>query len=352
MRNRIDSINIFLIIVLLTIVVIYFLRLSKDLFFEKQIWYMAVNSKFPEGKVDSESPDFKSYPVQVIGARFGNDRDSRNAYERPFAGRDSFNIINESWYKYLGDLYDVYSKELYPNIFTVEWFAFNEGKFYSISQKISYEKVKKYAERLKKSPDDKLFVCATILPEGKLMLSAGLNLFDKEKNKDPKFYPFDTITAQVINKNWEILKNKDASLKNIKQPEDYTSLINKKYRWNQQIDIPAHYERNGLSFETFDDHSIDTTNEYRSLPKTLWVAWSDQDVDYNTTLTFDANELQTDFRKLEQNPAGGTIRLVCKINMEKPDASVFLTKGGTTISLGNIIKTEINQDSIETEGDE
>ena len=337
MKERIDYINAFLLLIFITIAVLFGKNLLSTSFFDKQKWSIVVNAD-----------ELTNVPVQIINAEFSNDTD--NASYRKLGMYDEFTIINENKKQFAGYYENDAEVTLYPTNFTGTWFSFADKKFYKFHHKISYEKVKEIAKKVKTGINGKIVFSATLLAKGRVIISVGKQVKNIADNVNYSLLPIDTLKAVHENIDWKILISNNNNLKDVENLNDYIDIICKKQKWYFNVLMPSNTSLNALFIDAFNKQEINngtynniTVPSNRLLPSYFQLQWQTaENEQYSTDWHFKANEILNAFKELQLNDENKPVKIEFIRDENIANYRLLLSNGTKTISLKNADESEVN----------
>ena len=355
MKKKEAFINIGLLIIFIVISLFYYVRLRKDKYFERYNYIATVNSDVndPKIKPQDSTRSKRENIVQILDGHFINLENDTISLKDP-------NILYGEWRDddtaslsfYDRDDSDRY-KRLFPSRIFLKWYSFDEQKFFSIKSELPYDKILKGVKNVIPNDWQNMFICATILPKGKVSIS----LFKKSNTKgfnDFLFKPIDTLTAKTTTENWKIVKNYQPYFKNITSQSNLTTLLKDKHKWRFFIEIPEKSQIEFSGLDLFNDHFFNGFYEGNPslmkeniLPKTFEVDWISNGTKYRIEWQFDGEEILSAFRSLEKINNNSEIELKMHIPEDNSVVSVVLQKGNSIYKLQNISDREKNTTPVE-----
>ena len=320
MKNKIlNIVNIFLLGILAILIMLYFITKVKNKENEKVSWTAEIRS-FSENAASKNTNIIKV----IDGLFYNNFNHSTRTIDS-----DSRDLTSSESRE---SIYFPTYKELLPDSINLKYFSVDERKFYHLQTKIPYDLIRNAESKVANLTKLSL----EILPKGKIFLK-----------KDQEDFPSINIASyqakettgdleQLIYK--ESLGEKYKDFEGLDSINDFSDLLQKKYHWVLKTDLEAGDHLMNANAYSFAEQQIydleeENLNVNENIPKTFHVRFGNTDK-YGIDYYFEANEILTAFRKLNENNGAEPILLTFKLYKNKP-AECKLSRNGQIISLKN-----------------
>lgn len=319
MKSKILNIlNIFLAGILVVLIMLYFMAKVKKKESEKVLW---------TAEIRSFSENSKPNIIKVIdGVFYSNYNNSRKEIDN-----DSKDLTSSSSRE---SIYFQKNTELLPDSLNLKYFSIDERKFYQLRTKIPYDRLK----NAKKNSKDLTKLSCEIYPKGKVILK--IDQEDLPSINIASYRAKETVgnLDQLIYK--ESLGEKYNDYEGIENINDFSDLLQNKYRWIFKVDLEAGDQiLNAYAYSFAEQNIFDlkekSLNEFENIPKTFYVRFGNVN-QYGFDYYFNSLEILNAFRKLDKINGPEPITLIFKLFKNKP-AECELFKNGQIISLKDLV---------------
>ncbi|MCY0970731.1 hypothetical protein [Chryseobacterium wangxinyae] len=324
--KQVFLINIFLSVILFSVlsVLMYKLIINKE--FEKIEWGTMIISKTMR-KSDKE----KTVENLILNFYIKNSNDYMSGY--------FFDYNSESHWEidpYLNAIskeimYDSSNRTLLPNELRLSYFSFEEKCNYDLKTVLPYSKIKDVCKEESK-------IIVSILPKGRILI------LGQNENSDNLILPLIEFQAKKAKANLDILKIGNASVKNINNLADFITLFTEKINWKLRLELTPNAEIEDKSILSFGDKSINNAFEtsYRSIPQKIRLRWKNKDCSYISDYYFDPGEILTGFIKLKELADSSPIELFGRYNDKKKIIEFYLVRDKVSFALKNLYPIELH----------
>lgn len=336
LKDRTNLINLFLFLLFLSI--LFLLKQEKIINreSEKYNWGFSLYSNLDvtddvTKNNDVTVVDRPIYLTQIISAELINTFDNSGSDLE----KHSKNTIINNDLIYSSDEPNNFKKIL-PNTIKLEYYSFEENKFYMLNTKLDYDKIINFANKKEKNTNLRFVI--NILPKGKVDF-----YFDESTNN--KFF-IQNLNCKEVKYDWEKLKIErntslgseqtyadKKNLENILEFKDYIDLVKNIHKWTLVVNLNDNKNSNDIYIKGFDNqrlsgnnHSIEKKIIYSKIPESIRIK--------NINYSFDGFEILTAFKKIENIKNSLPIEILC--NRDKNSFKCFLQKGDVIIDLKNI----------------
>ena len=223
--------------------------------------------------------------------------------------------------------------ELLPDSLNLKYFSIDERKFYQLQTKIPYDLIKNAEQN---STDFTKLSCE-IYPKGKVILKIDQEDFPSINIASYRAKETTGNLDQLIYK--ESLGEKYNDYEGIENINDFSDLLQNKYRWIFKVDLEAGDQLFNAYAYSFAERNIfdlkeKSLNKYENIPKTFYVRFGNGN-QYGIDYYFHPNEILNAFRKLDKIDGPEPITLTFKLFKNKP-AECELSKNGQIIYLKDL----------------
>ncbi|MDQ8014958.1 MAG: hypothetical protein REI96_21110 [Flavobacterium nitrogenifigens] len=322
MKNiKLDTINIFLAIVLVALIILYFATRFKNKEQDKMFWNAEIHST-------SENPTAKnSNTIQIIDATFySNFNHSKSDIDSDSKRVTSVKSENSVLFK-------IWQKELLPDSLNIKYFSIDERKFYQLKTQLSYEKMKNLIKEKETVP----ILILEIQPLGKILLKIIPN---EKQNREPIF--LERFIAKETEGNLDMLVyeeslgekyNRYESIQNI---TDYADLLQNQYKWSVKIEMEEQDALKSVYAYSFTNEKIYSSENAniavsRNIPQIFYIYWINKK-EYNIQYELSPFEILSAFRKLNESASSGDIILTFKVH-KNSNAECKISRNGIVIPL-------------------
>ena len=321
MKSKILNIlNVILVGILAVLIMLYFIAKMKNKENEKVLWTAEIRS-FSENSTSS-NPNI----IKVINGVFHNNFNN----SRKEIDNDSKDLTSSSSRE---SIYFQKDTELLPDSLNLKYFSIDERKFYQLQTKIPYDLIKNAEQN---STDFTKLSCE-IYPKGKVILKIDQEDFPSINIASYRAKETTGNLDQLIYK--ESLGEKYNDYEGIENINDFSDLLQNKYRWIFKVDLEAGDQLLNAYAYSFAERNIfdlkeKSLNEFENIPKTFYVRFGNGN-QYGIDYYFHPNEILNAFRKFDKIKGTETITFTFKLFKNKP-AECELSKNGKIISLKDL----------------
>ena len=321
-----DYINIALVLILVLLVAVYQTSRYQNKEQDKIMW----NAKIYSSDYDNSSETKNLIKiVDVVFLNTFNQAKTGLDYE---SLRETSGLLSYKNQKHV--LCNHFEEQLLPDSIHLKYFSIDDCKFYLLSSKLPYEKIKNLIQK-------KYAVTLTleILPKGKINLKMSTTA---SENKSATFIDF--FKSTETNGSIDMLvyeKTLDGKINNyetIKTTTDFSDLLKNKYNWVFKADIDSNTNLEEVSVNTFRGEHIDfdkNPEEFRPIPKEFYIKWGNDKQHCGIQFYFDPFEILNAFRTMQDNEIVGEIVVNFKLlEGKKPECQMI--KGNKIITLRNL----------------
>ncbi len=325
-ENNIFYLNIFLTLLLLSVISTYTYNIFLQKEWEKIAWTPVIVSDIKQASEKETTPD-----VILLFFEINNDIDYRSNYYFKYESQYSYDInpflnadskVELSRYEFKG---------LLPDELKLRYFSFEDVCTYELETPLSYFKLQTICKN-----KSQLFI--KIKPKGKIELLC--------KNGDLEsdvLVPITHFQAKKIPTDLDVLKNSERSLDSIPNLVDYKDVFKEKFNWICKFDLTANASIESASTRDFSKkyHEDFVEASLKTIPEELQLRFTHEGCLYIPSYNFDAFELLTAFRKLNEIDTTSAIELVAKFDPIAKTYSCYLAKDTIAIPLRNIYREEL-----------
>ena len=321
MKSKILNIlNIFLAAILAVLIMLYFMAKVKNKESEKVLWTAEIRS-FSENSSPS-NPNIIKVINGVFYSTFNNSTKKIDSDSKDLTSAESRESI-----------YFQKDTELLPDSLNLKYFSIDERKFYQLQTKIPYDLIKNAEQN---STDFTKLSCE-IYPKGKVILKIDQEDFPSINIASYRAKETTGNLDQLIYK--ESLGEKYNDYEGIENINDFSDLLQNKYRWIFKVDLEAGDQLlNAYAYSFAEQNIFDlkekSLNAFENIPKTFYVRFGNVN-QYGIDYYFNANEILNAFRKLDKINGPEPVTLTFKLFKNKP-AECELSKNGQIISLKDL----------------
>ncbi|ENA1795589.1 hypothetical protein ABF176_002436 [Flavobacterium psychrophilum] len=235
-------------------------------------------------------------------------------------------------------LFDTWQEELLPDSINIKYFSVDERKFYLLSTKLPYEKIKNLTQKNNVKPT----LIFEILTKGKTILKISTA---ENENQKPKI--IETLTAKETVGNLEMLVyNKSFGEKyndydNIQSITDFSDLLKNQYKWVFKAETESNDQLKEVSAYSFSEESInflEKTKDFLPIPRRFYIKWGNQQ-EYGVQYYFNPIEILNAFRTLQNIETPEPIIINFKLFEEK-NPQCKISKGEKSIILNDLLPEE------------
>ncbi len=294
---------------------------------DKIMWYAAINSSIEKDTLKNTNL------IIMIDAKLinnfnqsikGLDYDSVNEKDGILSTKNQNKVV-----------FSTYEEELLPDSISIKYFSVTERKFYLLSTKLPYEKIKKAIKKDNFKPN----ILIEILPKGKFILK--IDELDNE-NQNP-ILVIETFTAKetagdldmlVYKKSLERKYNDYVGIENI---TDFSDLLENRYKWIFKAEIASDNYFKEVSINTFSNQSInllENTEDLLPIPRRFYLNCQNKEIN-QSEFSFCPAEILTAFRTLNLIKSSDPIIIDFKLSEDKK-LQYNISKGGKNIVLNDL----------------
>ena len=321
MKSKILNIlNIFLAGILAVLIMLYFMAKVKNKESEKVLWTAEIRS-FSENSSPS-NPNIIKVINGVFYNTFNNSTKKIDSDSKDLTSAESRESI-----------YFQKDTELLPDSLNLKYFSVDERKFYQLQTKIPYDLIK----NAEQNSTDLTKLSCEIYPKGKVILKIDQEDFPSINIASYRAKETTGNLDQLIYK--ESLGEKYNDYEGIENINDFSDLLQNKYRWIFKVDLEAGDQLFNAYAYSFAERNIfdlkeKSLNKYENIPKTFYVRFGNGN-QYGIDYYFHPNEILNAFRKLDKIDGPEPITLTFKLFKNKP-AECELSKNGQIIYLKDL----------------
>lgn len=321
MKSKILNIlNIFLAGILAVLIMLYFMAKVKNKESEKVLWTAEIRS-FSENSSPS-NPNIIKVINGVFYNTFNNSTKKIDSDSKDLTSAESRESI-----------YFQKDTELLPDSLNLKYFSIDERKFYQLQTKIPYDLIK----NAEQNSTDLTKLSCEIYPKGKVILKIDQEDFPSINIASYRAKETTGNLDQLIYK--ESLGEKYNDYEGIENINDFSDLLQNKYRWIFKVDLEAGDQLFNAYAYSFAERNIfdlkeKSLNKYENIPKTFYVRFGNGN-QYGIDYYFHPNEILNAFRKLDKIDGPEPITLTFKLFKNKP-AECELSKNGQIIYLKDL----------------
>lgn len=233
-------------------------------------------------------------------------------------------------------LFDTWQEELLPDSINLKYFSVDERKFYLLSTKLPFEKIKNLTQKTNFKPT----LTFEILPKGKSILK----IFTEE-NENPRIIK--TFTAKETVGNIEMLvfkkslEGKYNDYDNIGNITDFSDLLQNKYKWVFKAETDSNDQLKEVSAYSYSEQSInllEKTKNFLPIPRRFYINWGNKQ-EYDIQYSFNPIEILNAFRTLNDIESYEPIIINFKL-FEDKNPQCEIRKGGKSIILNDLYPEE------------
>lgn len=287
--TKLDYFNIFLVIILGLLLILNlttrFINKEQD----KIVWDAKIYSSNENTSSDS------SNILKIINAVFYNSFDKSVKKLDKESIRNTAGITSKINQNQI--LFGTWEKELLPDSIDLKYFSVEENKFYLLSSKLPYEKLKMLIQKNNAKPT----LILEILPKGKTILKIST---DEYENKSLKVV--ETLSAKETTGNLEMLVYRESlgekynDYNNIEITIDFSDLLKNKYKWlfKAQVDSASSLiEVSAYSYSEENINLLENVQDFRPIPRRFNIKWGNRKK-FGVQYTFNPIEILNAFRTL------------------------------------------------------
>ncbi|WP_300673125.1 hypothetical protein [Soonwooa sp.] len=327
--SKLDYFNIFLAIALGFILILNLMVRYKNKEQDKLLWGAYILSS----NADSSKDDVNA--IKIIDASFSNrfDKSQKSLnYDSKKEAGEIVNTVDSVKIKF-----STYNEDLLPDSLSVRFFSGNERKFYQLTTKLPYEKIRKLVLRNKQNPA--FFI--EIQNKGKVLLK-----LNQAKNDNLNYATIASFNAKETTGTIDELVNKESldghynDYDGVTKISDFGELISNKYWWIAQIEkvnpedkITSFYAISHAEY-SIDDLQDDSKPALRSIPKEFYIDWKNNRK-YSVVYELNSQEVLDAFRKLNQLNSPYPIMIKFRID-DNDFTRCYISRGDTSIELKDL----------------
>lgn len=322
MKSKILNIlNIILVGILAILIILYFTAKVKNKENEKVLWTAEIRS-FAENSTSS-NPNIIKVINGVFYNTFNNSTKKIDSDSKDLTSAESRESI-----------YFQKNTELLPDSLSLKYFSVDERKFYQLQTKIPYDLMRNAESKIANLTK----LSCEIYPKGKVILKIDQEDFPSINIASYRAKETTGNLDQLIYK--ESLGEKYNDYEGIENINDFSDLLQNKYRWIFKVDLEAGDQLlNAYAYSFAEQNIFDlkekSLNKYENIPKTFYVRFGNGN-QYGIDYYFHPNEILNAFRKFDKIKGTETITFTFKLFKNKP-AECELSKNGQVISLKNLV---------------
>ncbi|WP_129748296.1 hypothetical protein [Flavobacterium anhuiense] len=331
MKNtKLDYINIFLVVILISVITLYFSTRFKNKEQDKMYWNAEIHSNLENPTAEN------SNIIQIIDATFFNTfNHSESNIDSESKRVTNFKSENSVFFK-------IWQKELLPDSLNLKYFSADERIFYKLQTLVPYEKMKDLVTEKDAAP----ILILEIQPKGKIFLKIIRN---EKANTEPQL--LEAFTAKETTGNLDMLVyeeslgekyNRFESIENI---TDYSDLLQNHYKWSAKVEMEEHEVLTSFYAYSFKDNRIEISEDAdtvssRNIPKIFYIYWEDKKKKkYNIQYELSPIEILSAFRKLNESTSPSDIKFTFKV-YKNAYAKCEISKNGIAISLKDLYSSK------------
>ena len=313
-KNRINNLNLFLLLILLLISSLFYKKLDEDLYFDKEIWAYSLKNSSP-----NQHYSFLNFGLVINN--YGSESLSGYDENKLLIARDTLNSNTKG-------------PVLFPDSLKMSWFCYEDKSFYKIDEKLPYELIQKKAKELK----SRISIETEIFPNGKV----SFNVISATNNIKQNITPFLTFQAKKSNENWEILKRNDSSFDDITTLSDYILFFSEMPTWGIIVEMPdnasfnaafaADFYGNDLKINEI-SHDIISSKELK-LPRSIQIQWFEQR-GYRCDFSMDAADFLSAYLELQKTSKSKDFNFVFHVSKQDNIFEVYIQNDKKRIQLKN-----------------
>ena len=235
-------------------------------------------------------------------------------------------------------LFDTWQEELLPDSINLKYFSVDERKFYLLSTKLPYEKIKNLTQKTNFKPT----LTFEILPKGKSILK----IFTEE-NQNQSHRIIEIFTAKETVGNIEMLVFKKSlggkynDYDNIGNITDFSDLLQNQYKWVFKAETDSNDQLKEVSAYSYSEQSInflEKTKDFLPIPRRFYIKWGNKQ-EYGIQYYFNPIEILNAFRTLHNIESSEPIIINFKL-FEDKNPQCEISKGGKSIILYDLYPEE------------
>ncbi|RZL37217.1 MAG: hypothetical protein EOO96_05475 [Pedobacter sp.] len=308
-------------LLILNIAVRYISKEQDKIFWDAEIYSSTKNSSAQKANV-----------IKIIEVVLHNtfNQSTKNLNFEPLGQTSS--IVSESNQKHI--VFDTWKAELLPDSIHLKYFSIDERRFYLLSTKLPYEKLRKLTKKSGLNPT----LSFEMLPAGKSVLR-----LITTKNENQKSISVETFTAKETVGDIEMLIYEDRlgekykPYDNIESIIDFSDLLQNQYKWIFKAEIdPANVlkEVSALFYSQENVNFLANTRDSLPIPSRFDIKWGNQQ-EYGTQYYFNPIKILNAFRQLQKIESLEPIIISFRLFNEKvPQCEI--SRGGKIIKLNNL----------------
>lgn len=323
---KLDYINIFLVVILGFLLILNLTTKFQNKEQDKIIW----NANIYSSNVNTSSEP--SNIIKIIDAvLYNNFNQSTKTLDYESLQRTS-GIISEKNQKQI--LFITREEELIPDSINLKYFSADDHKFYMLSTKLPYEKLKKLTQKNNVKPT----LIFEILPKGK----TNLKISTKEHiDQSPKV--LETFRAKETTGNLEMLVYRESlgekynDYNNIENIIDFSDLLKNQYKWLFKAETDSNNylkEASAYSYSEENINFLEKTKDFLPIPRSFHIKWGNQQ-EFGVQYTFNTMEILNAFRTLHNIETSEPIFINFKLFKEK-NPYCEISKGRKSIILKDL----------------
>lgn len=326
-ENNIFYLNIFLALLLLSIVSVYMYTIFLQKEWEKIAWTPVIVSEMTPTSEKETTPT-----IILLYFEINNDIDYRSFYHfnykselshdfNPYLNSDS--EIEITKYEFKG---------LLPDELKITYFSFEESCTYELLTPLPYSKLKTICK-------DKSQLFIKIKSKGKI------ELLCKNGDSESKILvPIGNFQAKKILTDLPLLKNSETALDSIMNIVDYKDVFKEKFKWRCRFELTSNSQIESASTCEFShyNHEDFLSVSLKTIPAEIKLRFRHEKCLYIPNYNFDAFEMLTAFRKINKIATESPIELVATFDPIAKTYTCYLTKDAVIIPLKNIFSDELD----------
>ncbi|WP_313374206.1 hypothetical protein [Chishuiella sp.] len=325
-KEIIDYINIFLAIAFGLLLILNLGVRYKNREYDKMYWNAEIYSSDENSSIKDENI------IKIIDAKFYNNFNNSKTGLNSESLRKNRGILTT---KIEENVLFHYSDNLLPDSLYLKYFSIDERKFYELSTKLPYEKIKNIADKYKEDP----ILFLEIKPTGKVIL--------KIKEKENKEYEIiDSYNAKISSGELEMLTYEEYMNKKFNRYEgienitDFSDLLQNKYKWLFKVKIDDDENlQSAYSYSYTYEHlnlfMNNDTLDFQKIPRYFSIDWANHQQEYSIHYNFNDIQILNAFRSLNKIDSNEPISMTFILFKDKyPQCDI--TRGNESISLENL----------------
>jgi hypothetical protein len=326
--TKLDYLNIFLVVILGLLLILNLAVRFVNKEHDKIVWDAKIYSS--NENTSSETPNL----IKIVEAVFYNNFNQSTKTLDYESLQETSGITSERNQNQI--LFTTYHEELLPDSLNLKYFSVYERKFYLLSTKLPYEKIKNLTNKNNYKP----ILIFEVLPKGKTILK-----INSEENENQKPKVIETFTAKETVGNLEMLvyqrslEGKYNDYDNIENITDFSDLLQNQYKWVFKAELEPNNNLKVVSAYSYSEENINflgKTKDFLPIPRRFYIDWGNkQEYGIQYEYTFNPIEILNAFRTLNKIKTSEPIIINFKLFKEK-NPQCEISKGETSIFLNDL----------------